>query len=668
MPRVPLVPSTTNLIPWAHKVAQRIERDYAQSQIVAQTVESSIVSFVDHGVAGNGVVDDTTSIQNSFNAASGKILVIPDGTYLFSSVLTGPSNCVIISSPNAVFKPTWEPVGSARATPLITFGSNCRINYFHLYLDAGIDTIRLGVEIGDDSSIDYFKATSEDLNNNRTATGVTDIISGALLLRGDNIIVGQTRIDNFDRALGIIDSSNVVINKIRHTNTVMGIYIHGSRDVHILSGYTSGPDDPTAPNSFVHPRGIMTPGANAILLAGCSDSSFSNQVISNTLEHGIRVGTMASGTTVPNWRITFDNIQMYGTYGCGYKQDDANVFNIKKITLNNLYTEDVGHGNWFGTAGYVNWSTGTNNPLIDTDGNKVACAIRNSEYVMVTGFHNRAVSQTDSGYFGFWVERSTEVTASNIDVSSSRAAGVVVQSGSGTDANNISIKSVTSRANSLYGVWLRPVNESATWRGVSITDIDASGNTTADIKVDGRPSGASPFATTPSRIEGYAGGTIDIATAVDADSDFINDIHTSRINTSEGTFTPSLAFATPGTSSFTASTEIGRWRRSGNIIHVIISLVFTPDIGTGSGNLRIGNLPYTAKSSTINGFQVQALGSTWLSWNSRIELYASISPGNDYLEIRGMVDGNTTSPFGASNLTDLNAHTLQLVGWYEANT
>ena len=79
---------------------------------VQRTVESKlqdVVSVKDFGAVGNGVADDTSSIQNALNqVGSGGILYIPKGTYLVSSQLsntvTGPLK--VIAEPGTVFNAT----------------------------------------------------------------------------------------------------------------------------------------------------------------------------------------------------------------------------------------------------------------------------------------------------------------------------------------------------------------------------------------------------------------------------------------------------------------------------------------------------------------------------------------------------------------------------------
>jgi hypothetical protein len=62
----------------------------------------------------------------------------------------------------------------------------------------------------------------------------------------------------------------------------------------------------------------------------------------------------------------------------------------------------------------------------------------------------------------------------------------------------------------------------------------------------------------------------------------------------EGTFTPSMSFQTPGTSSFTFSDALGRYTKIGRMVFVEVLLRLSSfSKGTASGNPLVTNLPFT---------------------------------------------------------------------------
>lgn len=582
---------------------------------------------------------------------------IPSGNYEFGAAITVRDNAVIRCENGAAFIPTFEPIGVDRETPMIDLGSGCDINYIKLQLDAGINTIQRGIRFGDYAKVGFAEAVSSDLNNNRTGT---ENLAGAFIVDGEHIRIGGWYVNRFDSECTFVDCSDVIVGKTRAVEIIRGVFGYGNRDVHVLSGHHEGPVDPNEPNAFG--RGIMTPGANSLVLAGFSDSSFGlggGWYSYDILEHAIRLGQVLAGSTVPNHRIAIGPVFSFRPYGCGFKCDDADDFNIKRVTVESIYTEDVGNGNWFGTVGYENWqSGGVNNPALDNDGNKVACAIRNSQFVQIGKFMNRANLQAESGQIGFWVERSNNVTA-HVDTEKSRTIGVLVQSGGTTATENVVIRGRTSD-NIGTGVKLDASNSNAAWRGNDV-EVNSQNNGGYDFEATANLSGGTPYATRATRLAGFArggsSGTRSIAAIVAADADFVVDIK------ERGTFTPTAAFATPGTSSWAYSSQVGRYWVDGDRCFVEIELTATPTKGTASGTFRVLGLPFPAASST-NNIDVVLTDANLSSWNSRTVLVPSAISGASYIEIRGLAAAASSSPLGVSNFTDAAAHSIRMSGWY----
>lgn len=78
-----------------------------------------IINAADYGATGDGVTDDTDSLQAAIDAAAGQRLWIPAGRYIISSQLTVASNTEIVMSGNAIIDISdWAPavsLGGSRA-------------------------------------------------------------------------------------------------------------------------------------------------------------------------------------------------------------------------------------------------------------------------------------------------------------------------------------------------------------------------------------------------------------------------------------------------------------------------------------------------------------------------------------------------------------------------
>lgn len=66
-----------------------------------------------------------------------------------------------------------------------------------------------------------------------------------------------------------------------------------------------------------------------------------------------------------------------------------------------------------------------------------------------------------------------------------------------------------------------------------------------------------------------------------------------------GLWTPTAAFATPGDSSIAYTTQTGTWTRVQDRVMLDFFLNFTPTIGTASGNLVIGGLPFAMADTSV---------------------------------------------------------------------
>ena len=134
----------------------------------------------------------------------------------------------------------------------------------------------------------------------------------------------------------------------------------------------------------------------------------------------------------------------------------------------------------------------------------------------------------------------------------------------------------------------------------------------------------------------------------------------------EGTFTPGLTFATPGTLATAAgASNSGSYTRIGNLVQYNIDLdLSTLTLGTASGELRITGLPFAAASGD------DAPGT--LGFHSAVLTYAAsrtyVTPyvvsGQSYIHIAQHGTGVASSDMTVSQVTGGSGIRLQIAGQY----
>lgn len=139
----------------------------------------------------------------------------------------------------------------------------------------------------------------------------------------------------------------------------------------------------------------------------------------------------------------------------------------------------------------------------------------------------------------------------------------------------------------------------------------------------------------------------------------------------EVSFTPSVSFATAGTSSFSYATQQGYYVKVGNLVFVQVSVVFTPTIGTGSGNLQV-SLPFTVKAGVNSALAVSSISSTFATWRAgggsdSWSVAMQAAAGNAHALIRAHKPGASTINLQASDMTNSSQHTLTFSGFYLAD-
>lgn len=122
-------------------------------------------------------------------------------------------------------------------------------------------------------------------------------------------------------------------------------------------------------------------------------------------------------------------------------------------------------------------------------------------------------------------------------------------------------------------------------------------------------------------------------------------------------FTPVVAFATPGNSSFVYTVQTGFYQRIGNRMEVELQVSFTPTIGTGSGTVLVSGFPAFNASAIFRGV-VGGLSSVW-TWPTGVTQVLAVASGTTAIQLVGQGTGINAVAFAASNMTTGSAHVIR---------
>jgi hypothetical protein len=128
----------------------------------------------------------------------------------------------------------------------------------------------------------------------------------------------------------------------------------------------------------------------------------------------------------------------------------------------------------------------------------------------------------------------------------------------------------------------------------------------------------------------------------------------------KGTFTVTLAFATPGTSSWSYATQDGTYTRNGNTVAVNIEVAATPTIGTGSGNMNILGFPFTPAANSV--LAAGGISGTFTWPAGRTMLYGRVASGSTTITLVGNGSGVSENTITASHMTGGSNHIIKLTG------
>ncbi len=133
----------------------------------------------------------------------------------------------------------------------------------------------------------------------------------------------------------------------------------------------------------------------------------------------------------------------------------------------------------------------------------------------------------------------------------------------------------------------------------------------------------------------------------------------------ETTFTPSLALSTPGSSSFTYTSQVGRYTQIGAAIFFTIRVELTSfTIGSGSGNVTIQGLPIAAGNVSNQIFTCPIIfqnvtTGVLVSWYNGL-----INPAATSIVIAGNRTATTNLNLDSAGIPAGSGTVISCSGWY----
>ena len=131
---------------------------------------SAVTSVKDYGVVGDGITDDTISIQNALDKSSGRRVYLPKGTYMVSETIEIPSNSHIFGDgENTVIKMK-DNVG--RDTTLMRTGKRGSKREHIIIRDMTLDFNRVRWSVSGGETLEDTEFDGGDQDNDQTTLSI----------------------------------------------------------------------------------------------------------------------------------------------------------------------------------------------------------------------------------------------------------------------------------------------------------------------------------------------------------------------------------------------------------------------------------------------------------------------------------------------------------------
>jgi hypothetical protein len=239
-----------------------------------------------------------------------------------------------------------------------------------------------------------------------------------LKVRGQGNRLGAVHVERFDAAILLEDCVHARLQSVRIEQYLTGLHLDGCSFVEVASGSITGVSHTLLKDTDVKENVV---GFNGLLIESCTDAIFSDLIVHDSVEHGIRIGGRSATR-----RCTFNNIQVRRAGWCGMKiqprtkTDDPEADgSAAAIQINGLQVLDTAPH----LGGLQVWSP------IQEDTSRGRCGLRleNCSDVVVNGLQvGRDESRYYSASHGLYIARADDVTVNAPKISDSYFAGIVL--------------------------------------------------------------------------------------------------------------------------------------------------------------------------------------------------------------------------------------------------
>ena len=275
---------------------QTAEASTRTPTVLSTNGDAALTVFAeDYPGAGDGTDSGTAAMQNAFNAAQGKTLVLAsEKSYLINGLLTAPRNMRLISNGSKFVK-------AAIGGFALRTNDGFRADTLELETPGHATQNDQGVYVlGNNIHIDRLRVVSTQGDTPGLNGVVIGNAQGLTVTVQTNVRINRLEVSGFQRPVRILNLAESSIDNIEIRNFVVGVYVQNNvSNVTFQRATIRG----TSPSSA---RGPFT-GMNGLLIESAADFNttglrFSDWTVDGAPEHSFRIGGGGSITD-----ITFTN-------------------------------------------------------------------------------------------------------------------------------------------------------------------------------------------------------------------------------------------------------------------------------------------------------------------------------------------------------------------------